>query len=131
MRISDWSSDGCSSDLEREPQRPQILAAQRLLVTESEGFHRVHRQLADVELQKLPFGETTVVERVRVIFRLGEVAVVELSLVGDDTPALLLLRDIGLERSGVPRDEHVGRVACGVDRKRVVEGQSGTVRETP
>src|SRR3546814_9942870 len=91
MRISDWSSDVCSSDLvrrreigrlrefriepvderlaiavehpEREPQRPHILAAQRLLVTESEGFHRVHRQLADVELQKLPFGETTVVER--------------------------------------------------------------------
>src|SRR3546814_6952378 len=55
---------------EREPQRLHILAAQRLLVTESEGFHRVHRQLADVELQKLPFGETTVVERVRVIFRL-------------------------------------------------------------
>src|SRR3546814_5723950 len=83
LRISDWSSDVCSSDL---------LAAQRLLVAEAEGLHRVHRQLADVELQKLPFGEAAVVERVRVIFRLGEIAVVELALVGDDQAARLQLR---------------------------------------
>src|SRR3546814_7768431 len=57
-------------------------------------------------------------ERVGVIFRLGEIAVVELALVGDDQAARLQLRDIGLERRGGHRDEHVGRVARGVDRRR-------------
>src|SRR3546814_1043035 len=63
MRISDWISDVCSSDL-------------------------------------------------------GEVPIGELALVGDDQPAELQRLDIGLERGRVHRDEHVGRIARGLDRGR-------------
>ena len=103
---------------EREPQRPHILAAQRFLVAEAEGFHGIHGELTDIQLEQLPFRKAAVVERVRVIFRLGEVAIVEFALVGDDQPARLQLRNIGLERRRVHRDEHVGRVARGLDRRR-------------
>src|SRR3546814_18011138 len=101
MRISDWSSDVCSSDLEfrlepvdqrrpitvehpqRQPQRPHILTAQGFLVAEAEGLHRIHRRLADVQLEELPFRQAAVLERVRFILRLGQVAGAEFAFVGD------------------------------------------------
>ena len=103
---------------ERQPQRPHILAAQRLLVAEAEGLHRIEGELRDVEPDHLPFGELVVVERVAVIAGLGEVARAELALVGDDQAAGLQIVDIGLQRRRVHRDQHVGRVARGLDRGR-------------
>src|SRR3546814_10682952 len=85
-----------------------MLATQRFLVAEAEGLHRVHGRLADVQLEELPFREAAVLERVRFIFRLGEVAVVELALVGDDEAAGLQRRYIGLERRRVHRTSTSG-----------------------
>jgi hypothetical protein len=94
---------------ERQPQRPHVLAAQRFLVAEPERLHGIDRQLRDVELEQLPFGEAAILERIGGIFRLVEVALAELALVGDDQPAGLQRIDIGLERRRVHRDQHVGR----------------------
>ena len=115
------STIGCAVAVEhpeREPQRPHVLAAQRLLVAEAERLHRFERQLRDVEPEHLPFGERAVVERIGLVAGLGEVARAELALVGDDQAAGLQLVDIGLERRRVHRDQHVGRVARGLDRGR-------------
>ena len=84
------STIGCAVAVEhpqRQAQRPHVLAAQRFLVAEAERLHRIERQLRDVEVDQLPFGEAAVLERVGVIARLGEVARGELALVGDDQPA--------------------------------------------
>ena len=53
-----------------------------------------------------------------VIAGLGEVARAELAFVGDDQAAGLQIVDIGLQRRRVHRDQHVGRVARGLDRGR-------------
>ena len=103
---------------QRKAERPHILAAQRFLVAEPERFDRIHCRLTDVELQQLPFRKAAILERVGVIFRLGEIAVVEFAFVGDDQAAELEHADIGLERRGVHRDEHVGGVARGRDLAR-------------
>src|SRR3546814_9013685 len=100
MRISDWSSDVCSSDL------PHVLAAQRFLVAEPERLHRIERELRNVELQQCPFREAVILERVGIVFGLGEVPIGELALVGDDQPAELQRLDIGLERS----EEHTSEL---------------------
>ena len=67
---------------------------------------------------QLPAGERAVLERIGLIAGLGEVAGAELALVGDDQAAGLQIVDIGLERGRVHRDQHVGRVAGGLDRGR-------------
>ena len=57
-----------------------------------------------------------VLERVGLVAGLGEVAGAELAFVGDDQAAGLQIVDIRLERGRVHRDQHVGRVAGGLDR---------------
>ena len=101
---------------QREAQRPHVLAAQRFLVAEAERLHGIERQLRDVEVDDLPFGEAAVLERVLLVAGLGEVARGELALVGDDQPAFAQLVGVDLERRRVHRDQHVGLVAGGVDR---------------
>ena len=103
---------------QREAKRPHVLAAQRFLVAEAERLHGVERQLRDVEVDDLPFGEAAVLERVLLVAGLGEVARRELALVGDDQPALAQLHRRSLQRGGVHRDQHVGLVAGGFDRGR-------------
>ena len=103
---------------QRQAQRPHVLAAQRLLVAEAEGLHRVERQLRDVEVDDLPFGEAAVLQRVGLIAGLGEVARRELALVGDDQAAFAQMLDVDLERRRIHRDQHVGLVAGGLDRGR-------------
>ena len=66
----------------------------------------------------MPLGEAAVLERIGLVAGLGEVSRAELALVGDDQAAGLQIVDIGLERRRVHRDQHVGRVAGGVDRRR-------------
>ena len=77
---------------QREAQRPHVLAAQRFLVAEAERLHGIERQLRDVEVDDLPFGEAAVLERVLLVARLGEVARRELAFVGDDQAAFAQLR---------------------------------------
>ena len=103
---------------ECEPQRPHVLAAQRLLVAKPERLHRIQRQLRDVEAQQLPLGEAAIGQRIGSIFRLGEVAFAELAFVRDDQAAGLQRRRIHLQRRRVHRDQHVGRVTRGFDRSR-------------
>ncbi len=100
---------------ERQPQRPHVLAAQRLLVAEAEGLHRVEGELRDVERQQLPFREAAVGQRVGGVFRLVEVALAELALVGDDEAAGLERVDVHLEAGRVHRHQHVGLVAGRLD----------------
>ena len=117
---------------EREPQRPHVLAAQRFLVAEAEGLHRVEGELRDVEPDHLPSGERVVVERIALIARLGEVAGAELAFVGDDQAAGLQIVDIGLQRRRVHRDQHVGRVARGLDRGRAeIDLEGGDAERRP
>jgi hypothetical protein len=119
-----------------EAQGPHVLAAQRLLVAEAEGLHRIQGELRDVERDELPLGEAAVLERIGLVARLGEVAHAELAFVGDDQPAGLQVVDIHLERRRVHGDEHIGRVAGGVDRGRTeidLEGgdsEGGALRRT-
>ena len=60
-------------------------------------------------------GQFVGLERVGLVADLGEVALGELVGVGDDQAAARQVADVGLERGGVHRDEHVGPVACGED----------------
>jgi hypothetical protein len=101
---------------QRQAERPHVLAAQGLLVAEAERLHRVEGELRDVEPDELPARQAAVLERVRCVARLGEVARAELALVGDDQPARLQILDLGLQRRRVHRDQHVGRVAGRLDR---------------
>ena len=103
---------------QREAERPHVLAAQRFLVAKAEGLHRFERQRRDVESKHLPLLETAVLERADIVLRLLEVALVELAGVGDDQAARLERAHIGLERRRVHRDEHVGRIARGIDLGR-------------
>ncbi len=81
-------------------------------------FHRIERQLRDVEVDQLPLGQAAILDRVRLISGLGEVALRELALVGDDQAAFAKLADVHLQRRRVHRDQHVGLVARGLDRAR-------------
>ena len=101
---------------QRQAQRPHVLAAQRLLVAEAEGLHRVERELRDVEPDDLPLAEASVVERIGLVAGLGEVACPEFPLIGDDQPAGLQVGDVHLEGRRVHRDQHVRRIARGLDR---------------
>ena len=103
---------------EREPKRPHILAAERFLVAKAERLHRIHRQLGDVERQKLPLRQRPVGQRRHIITCLGEIARAELTLIGDDQAAGLERSDIRLERRRVHRDQHVGLVARRLDGGR-------------
>ena len=103
---------------EGEAQGPHVLGPQSLLVGQAERLDRVESELRDVEADDLPAGEAVVLERVGGVARLGEVARAELAFVGDDQPAGLQIVDVGLQRRRVHRDQHVGRVASGLDRGR-------------
>ncbi len=103
---------------QREAERPHVLAAQRLLVAETERLHRIKGQLRDVEMDHLPFRQATVLKRTLLVTGLGEVARGELALVGDDQPAFAQGLGIHLERRGVHRDQHIGLVPGGLDRGR-------------
>ena len=67
---------------------------------------RRHRHAVQAEV-----AERAVLERVRVVARLFEVALREGILVGDDRRAALERREVRLQRRRVHRDEHVRRVA--------------------
>jgi hypothetical protein len=75
--------------------------------------HARHRQAMDVKL-----GETAVLERVGVVARLREVALVERVVVDHDRRATLERVDVRLQRGRIHRHEHVRRVARGEDVTR-------------
>ncbi len=60
-------------------------------------------------------GERVVLKRVGLVADLREVALGELVGVGDHQSAARQVGDVGLQRSGVHRDEDVGAVARGQD----------------
>ena len=74
-----------------KPERPHVLAAKRLLVAKAKWLHCIKRQLRDIEVHNLPSGEAAVLERILVVSRLCEVPSGELTLVGDDQPAVAQL----------------------------------------
>ena len=88
------------------------------LLPRPNGFTASRVSCEMLKRDELPAGEAAVLERIGLVARLGEVARAELALVGDDQPAGLQIVDIGLQRRRVHRDQHVGRVAGGLDRGR-------------
>ena len=100
---------------QRKAQRPHVLRPQRVLVAKAVGLDRLDRLLADVEGQQVELAQAAIFERIGVVFRLLEVALGEGAGIGDDQPARLERGEVHLQRSGVHRHEHVGRVARGVD----------------
>ena len=103
---------------QRQPQRPHVLAAQRLLVAEAERLHGIERQLRDVEVHYLPARQAAVLQRALRVARLGQVARAELAVVGDDEAAVAQRFGIHFQRRRVHRDQHIGLVAGGIDRGR-------------
>src|SRR5439155_1369440 len=72
---------------QQQAQGPHVAAEVRLARAEAEGLHGIGRELGDVELEELVRRERVVVQRIGLIARLGEVALVERRGVHDDGAA--------------------------------------------
>ena len=103
---------------QRQPERPHVLAAQRFLVAQAKGLHRLQSQRRNIEGQQLPTAQAAILQRVDGIFRLFEVPLRKLAAVGDDQPAGLKRPDIDLQRRRIHRHQHVGGIARGADLAR-------------
>ena len=101
-----------------EPEGPEVLAAARVALAETERLRRVHRELRDVDLDDLVAVEHAALARVGLIARFREAAGGEAVDIEDDQRAVGNQRQIDLERGRVERDEHVRRVAGRRDRPR-------------
>ena len=100
---------------QREAQRPHVLRTQRVLVAQPVRLDRLDRFLADIEGEHVELAEAAVLERVGGILRFVEVALGEGSGIGDDQPAGLQCGKVHLERGGVHRHQHIGRITRSVD----------------
>ena len=74
---------------------------------------RLHGDRGQRDRVHVPGLQRAVLERVRGVADLGEVALGELVGVDDDRRAAGQVAQVGLERGRVHRHEHVGRVARG------------------
>src|SRR5206468_12250076 len=73
---------------QQQAQGPHVAAEVRLARAEAEGLHGIGRELGNVELEELVRRERVVVQRIGLIARLGEVALVERRGVHDDGAAI-------------------------------------------
>ena len=103
---------------QRKAERPHILAAQRFLVAEAERLDRIQRQLRNIELEQLPFGQRPVFQGIALIMGLVEIALSELAFVGNHQTAGPNRLDIGFESRRIHRDQHIRLVTGGLDGTR-------------
>ena len=103
---------------QRQPQRPHVLAAQRILVAKAVRLDRFNRQRRNIESQHLPLGKGAIVQRADRILGLFQVALGEFAGVDNDQAAGLERIEVGLQRRRVHRHQHIGGIASGIDRGR-------------
>jgi hypothetical protein len=99
----------------QQPEREHVLRAARVLARQVELLDRAHGELGQVELVHLVGVEGVVLERVVRVAGPGQVAGGEVVGVDDDRRALGQVGQVGPQRRGVHRDQHVGRITGGED----------------
>ena len=98
-----------------KPEREHVLRALRLAVRETGALDRLEGQRRERHVVDLELVERTVLERVRRVAGLLQVAVAERVAVHDQRAALRQVLQVRAQRGRVHRDEHVRRVARGED----------------
>ena len=101
-----------------ETQRPQVLAAQRVLVGQARLFDGLQREFGNVEGDQLIPVERSVLQRVGVVPGLAQIAFAETAGVGDDDAAGLEAGQFDLQRRRVHGDQHVEGIARRLDDAR-------------
>ncbi len=101
-----------------EAERPHVLAAQPVVLGDGERLHRLERQPGDIDLDGAIAGERTIGERIGRVTGLAQVALVERAGIDDDDAAVLQLTELDLERRRVESDQHIRRIARGLDLAR-------------
>ena len=103
---------------EHQAQGEEVLGQVDLLGGHVEAFERARVERADRDLEDGVLLERAVVERVRLVARLLQVAGVERVAVDDQRAARRQVADVRLERGRVHGHEHVRLVAGRVDLRR-------------
>ena len=99
----------------QESQREEILAPLLFLVRELEAFERLQRQGRYPDLVGLVAGQRSVLQRVGVVSRLLQFALLERVGVDDDDAVLRHAGQIGPQRRRVEGDEHIRLISGRVD----------------
>ena len=99
----------------QQAEREHVLGPGGVLAAQPEGLDGLDGHARQVQRVHLEVGEAVVLERVRRVADLGQVALGEVRGVGDDDAPARQVGDVGLERRGVHGDEHVRPVARGHD----------------
>ena len=99
----------------QQAEREHVLGALAVLLGGADRLDRAERQRGHRDGLHDVVGELVGLQRVGLVADLREVALGELVGVGDDQAAARQVGDVGLQRRGVHRDEHVGTVARGQD----------------
>ena len=116
-----------------QAQRPHVLAAKRFLLAEAlilDGFQGV---FGNIDGDNPVVGEAVVFERVLVEAGLFQVPVGERAGIRDDQAAIPQIAEVDLQRRRVQRNQHVRRIAGGLDvagsemnlKGRNAEGRAG------
>ena len=100
---------------EHQAECEEVLRARLLLRRQLGAIERGVGELRDVDCVELVLTEAPVVDRVTRVAGLLEVGFDERSGVHDQRATVDKIPQVGLERSGIHRDQHVGRVAWRVD----------------
>ncbi len=99
-----------------QPEREHVLRALGLAGRDAlDLLQRADRHRRQLHGVHLVVGERAVLDRVRRVTRLLQVALGERVGVDDQRPALRQVAEVRLQRGRVHRDEHVGAVARGQD----------------
>ena len=99
----------------QQAEREHVLGALAVLLGRADRLDGAERQRGHRDGLHDVIGELVGLERVGLVAHLGQIPLGELVGVGDDQAASGQIGDVGLQRGGVHRDEHVGPVARGQD----------------
>ncbi len=99
----------------QQAEREHVLGALAVLLGRADGLDGAERQRGHCDGLHDVIGELVGLERVGLVTHLRQIPLGELVGVGDDQAASGQIGDVGLQRGGVHRDEHVGPVARGKD----------------
>ena len=99
----------------QQPEREHVLRPLGVLATQPDLADRLDRQRRQLDGVHLVVAQAAVLERADGVPDLGQVPLGELVGVDDDGAAARQVRQVGLERGRVHRDQHGRRVARGDD----------------
>ena len=95
----------------QQSEREHVLGPGGVLAGEAELLDRFDGHAGQVERVHLIVVERAVGERIAVVADLGQIALGEVGGIGDDHATARQVGDIGLERCGIHRDQHIRPVA--------------------